>query len=100
MKPFKKFLTLSENITDSINSLCEDSSPIFLCEANVHEPRYAYGSEVVLKPPKIDKFAEAMKTAKLKSKVDGDTIFKKIEPKKNLPVVSIGKDKTIKTFLS
>ena len=91
MKSFKKFLNLEEDITNSINSICE---------ANVHEPRYPYGSEVVLKTPKIDKFVEAIKIAKLKSKVDGNTIFKKIEPKKNLPEVSIGSDKKITTFLS
>tara|TARA_Y100000310_G_C20633562_1_gene789970 strand:- start:38 stop:1861 length:1824 start_codon:yes stop_codon:yes gene_type:complete len=91
MKTFTKFLTLSEDITKAINSLCE---------ANVHEPRYAYGSEVVLKTPKIDSFSKALVNAKIKKTVDGNTIFKKIEPKKNLPTVTIGKDKTIITFLS
>ena len=91
MKPFKKFLTLSEDIAYSINSLCE---------ANVHTERYAIGAQVVLKPPKVEKFVELVRNAKSKAKVDGNTVFSKIKNKTNLLTVVVGKDKTIKTFLS
>jgi hypothetical protein len=94
MKPFKKFLTLSEDIVESINDLCE---------ANVHTDRYDIGSQVVLKTTKgdwIGKFNQALSDAKITKKVDGNTIFNKIEKQANLLTVVIGKDEKITTFLA
>lgn len=93
MKSFKNFLKLKEDITKTINSLYE---------ANVHEPRYAFGAQVVLKPGGnvIEKFKEKLKVAGITSKVNGDTVFTKIKPKTKLVVVDLGGDNKIETFLS
>ena len=47
MKTFKNFVTLSEDITDSINDLCE---------ASIHTSKYGYGHQAVLKTAKVDGF--------------------------------------------
>jgi hypothetical protein len=91
MKPFKKFLTLSEDIVESINDLCE---------ASIHSNDYGYGHQAVLKTEKIDSFIKSLNAAGIKKKVDGNTIFVKIDKKKNLPVVEVGRNKDIVTFLA
>lgn len=91
MKTFKKYLTLSEDITESINDLCE---------ASIHTSKYGYGHQAVLKTEKVDGFVKALNAAGIKINVDGNTIFVKIDKKKNLPVVEVGKDKDIVTFLA
>jgi hypothetical protein len=91
MKSYKNYLTLSADIGNTINSLCE---------ASLHRSDYGYGHQAVLKTTKIDGFTKSLNDAGIKTKVDGNTIFVKIDKKKNLPVVKVGNDKDIVTFLA
>tara|TARA_B110000467_G_scaffold81453_1_gene73491 strand:- start:58 stop:1881 length:1824 start_codon:yes stop_codon:yes gene_type:complete len=91
MKSYKSYLTLSADIGNTINSLCE---------ASLHRSDYGYGHQAVLKTTKIDGFTKSLNDAGIKTKVDGNTIFVKIDKKKNLPVVKVGNDKDIVTFLA
>ena len=72
MKPFKKFLTLKEDITNFVNTN--------LSEARIHIDDYKHGSQSVLKPKKVDTVSKLFKSPKTKQ----DFQLRRTERAKNL----------------